>query len=53
MAIEPSHDPDYLARREAQERKAAEQAADPAARRVHKTLADHYAGRRKTPPAEF
>ena len=39
----PGHDTDYLARREAQERAAAEQSADPSARRVHEQLAGHYA----------
>lgn len=37
------HDTDYLIRREAQERSAAEQSADPSARRVHEALADGYA----------
>ena len=44
-------DSDYLTRREAQERLAAEQSADLAARRVHEMLADRYAARLKTPPA--
>ncbi len=37
------HDSDYLTRREAQERLAAEQSVDLAARRVHEVLADQYA----------
>ena len=37
------HDSDYLTRREAQERLAAEAAADLAARRAHESLADRYA----------
>ncbi|MDB5678239.1 hypothetical protein [Sphingomonas bacterium] len=41
----PGHDRDYLARREAQERAAAEHAPDPAARRAHEMLADRYAER--------
>jgi phosphoribosylaminoimidazole-succinocarboxamide synthase len=41
----PGHDQDYLRRREAQERAAAEQAPDPAARHVHSELADRYAER--------
>jgi hypothetical protein len=40
-----SHEPDYLSRREAQERAAAEQSADPSARRAHEQLAHHYAER--------
>jgi hypothetical protein len=39
----PGHDHDYLRRREAQERVAAEQAPDPAARHAHGALADCYA----------
>jgi len=38
-------DSDYLTRREAQERSAAEQSADPSARRAHQSLADQYAQR--------
>ena len=41
----PGQDQDYLRRREAQERAAAEQAPDPAARHAHETLADGYAER--------
>jgi hypothetical protein len=41
----PGHDQDYIRRREAQERAAAEQAPDPAARHVHNVLADNYAER--------
>ncbi len=41
----PGHDQDYLRRREAQERAAAAQAPDPAARHVHAVLADRYAER--------
>jgi hypothetical protein len=41
----PGHDYDYLRRREAQERAAAERAPDPAARLAHATLADRYAER--------
>lgn len=37
------HNCDYLTRREAQERLAAEQSVDLAARRVHEVLADQYA----------
>ncbi|HEX7848914.1 MAG TPA: hypothetical protein VF485_04180 [Sphingomonas sp.] len=44
-------DSDYLIRREAQERIAAEQSADPSARRAHKVLADQYAQRLRMPPA--
>jgi hypothetical protein len=44
-------DSDYLARREAQERMAAEQSADPAARRAHQVLADQYAQRLRAPEA--
>jgi hypothetical protein len=43
-------DSDYLARREAQERIAAEQSADPSARRAHKVLAEQYAQRLRAPP---
>jgi hypothetical protein len=41
----PGQDQDYLRRRESQERAAAEQAIDPAARHAHITLADEYAER--------
>lgn len=41
----PGHDHDYLARREAQERAAAERAPDPAARIAHAALASRYAER--------
>ncbi|MBS0479586.1 MAG: hypothetical protein JSR79_09835 [Proteobacteria bacterium] len=41
----PDHDQDYLRRREAQERAAAQHAPDPAARYVHAVLADYYAER--------
>jgi hypothetical protein len=44
------HDADYLTRREAQERIAAEQSADPSARRAHKLLAEQYAERLRAPP---
>lgn len=44
-------DTDYLARREAQERTAAEQSADPAARHAHHMLAEQYARRLCAPPA--
>jgi hypothetical protein len=44
-------DADYLARREAQERMAAERSVDPSARRVHQVLADQYARRLRSPPA--
>jgi len=44
-------DADYLARREAQERMAARQSADPSARRAHQVLADQYAQRLRAPPA--
>ncbi len=44
-----NHDPDYLSRREAQERAAAEQSADPSARRAHKQLADRYAEQLRAP----
>jgi hypothetical protein len=43
------HDEDYLARREAQERMAAEQSADPSARHVHQVLAEQYARRLRAP----
>jgi hypothetical protein len=39
---------EYLTRREAQERAAAEQSADLAARRAHRELADRYANRRRS-----
>ena len=42
------HDSDYLTRREAQERLAAEQSTDLSARRVHQALAEQYAARRRT-----
>ncbi len=53
--IDPQgQDLDYVARRAAQERAAAEQAADPSARRVHETLAGHYAEQlRGTPSSEL
>jgi hypothetical protein len=41
------HDSDYLTRREAQERLAAEQSVDLAARRVHELLANRYAEQRR------
>ena len=41
----PGHDLNYLRRREAQERIAAEQSPDPAARYAHGELADRYAER--------
>jgi hypothetical protein len=44
-------DADYLTRREAQERIAAEQSADPSARRAHKLLAEQYAQRLRAPPS--
>jgi hypothetical protein len=44
-------DTDYLARREAQERTAAEQSADPSARHAHQMLAEQYARRLCAPPA--
>jgi hypothetical protein len=44
-------DTDYLARREAQERIAAEQSADPSARRAHQVLAEQYARRLRASPA--
>ncbi|MGN6818831.1 MAG: hypothetical protein ACTHJR_09175 [Sphingomonas sp.] len=45
------HDSDYLTRREAQERLAAERSGDLSARRVHEVLAERYAERlRATPP---
>lgn len=37
------HDTDYLARRESQERSAAEQSVDPSARLVHEAMANGYA----------
>ena len=43
-------DSDYLTRREAQERLAAERSADLSARRVHQALAEQYAARRRTAP---
>jgi len=43
-------DADYLARREAQERIAARQSADPSARRAHQALAEQYARRLRMPP---
>ena len=43
-------DADYLSRREAQERIAAEQSADPSARRAHQVLAEQYARRLRAPP---
>jgi hypothetical protein len=43
-------DSDYLSRREAQERIAAEQSADPSARRAHQLLAEQYARRLRAPP---
>lgn len=43
-------DVEYLARREAQERMAAEQSADPSARRAHRALAEQYARRLRMPP---
>lgn len=45
QSSQPGHDQDYLRRREAQERAAAELAPDPAARRAHDELADRYAER--------
>lgn len=42
-------DSDYLTRREAQERIAAAQSADPSARRAHEVLADQYARRLRAP----
>lgn len=45
------HDSDYLTKREAQERHAAEQSVDPAARRAHQSLAEQYAERLRAPPA--
>lgn len=39
------HESDYLTRREAQERLAAERSTDLSARRVHQMLADQYAAR--------
>lgn len=45
LSSPPGHDHDYLRRREAQERFAAKQSADPAARHVHGELADRYAER--------
>ena len=39
------YDSEYLTRREAQERLAAEQSRDLAARRAHEMLADQYAAR--------
>jgi len=44
-------DTDYLARREAQERMAAAQSADPSARRAHQVLAEQYARRLRASPA--
>jgi len=44
-------DTDYFARREAQERSAAERSADPSARHVHQVLAEQYARRLRAPPA--
>ena len=43
-------DVEYLAKREAQERMAAEQSADPSARRVHQVLAEQYARRLRASP---
>ena len=43
-------DSDYLARREAQERIAAEQSADPSARHAHQVLAEQYAQRLRRAP---
>ena len=43
-------DSDYLTRREAQERLAAERSADLSARRVHQALAAQYAARRRSAP---
>ena len=43
-------DIDYLARREAQERMAAAQSADPSARRAHQVLAEQYARRLRASP---
>ena len=43
-------DSDYLTRREAQERIAAERSADPSARRAHQVLADQYAKRLRAAP---
>ncbi|HWU74053.1 MAG TPA: hypothetical protein VN137_11240 [Sphingomonas sp.] len=49
--IGPSgQDVEYLARREAQERIAAQQSADPSARRAHQALAEQYARRLRMPP---
>ena len=52
MTVDQNENADYLARREAQERALAKAAVDPAARRVHQDLAQHYAERRAalTPP---
>ena len=44
---------EYLSRREAQERIAAQQSADLAARRAHSELADRYARRRRTAVQEI
>ena len=46
MTADSIDNADYLERREAQERALAEAATDPAARRVHLDLAQHYADRR-------
>lgn len=46
-AVPMNRDMEYLARREAQERVAAEQSTDLAARRAHAELADRYADRRR------
>jgi hypothetical protein len=47
-----NQDSNYLTRREAQERRAAEQSADRSARLAHETLADRYAEQlRATTPA--
>ena len=46
--IRMDQESDYFARREAQERLAAEQSADMTARRAHAELADRYAEQRRS-----
>jgi hypothetical protein len=49
-AVRMDLESDYFARREAQERLAAEQSADMTARRAHAELADLYAEQRRSSP---
>ena len=47
----PTGDPDYFIARESQERRLADRATDRAVRRVHLTLAAHYATLTRDRPA--